>query len=244
MIDAKQRVSAEPFMDPGSGTILVVDDDEDILEILQRSLEAEGYRAVVSGSGEDALDRLRAEPPDLLILDVMLPGIGGFELCRKIRRFSDLPIVLLTAKSDTVDIVVGLESGADDYIVKPFEMRVLVARVRSLLRRIHGQEGESARLRVGPLEIRPNEGIALKEGRPLPLTRTEFMILAELASAPRRVFTREILLDKVWGYDYFGDSRLVDVHVRRLRGKVEDDPANPKWIKTVRGMGYRLSEED
>jgi DNA-binding response OmpR family regulator len=173
----------------------------------------------------------------------MLPGKDGFEFTREIRRTSNLPIILLTAKTDTIDVVVGLESGADDYLTKPFEMRVLLARIRSLLRRAQADDEEPSVLRVGALEIRPEEGIARRDDEPLSLTRTEFRLLTTLASKPGRVFSREQLLSEVWGYDYFGDARLVDVHIRRLRTKVEDDPHNPAIIQTVRGMGYKVAED-
>ena len=222
--------------------VLVVDDDESILEITKLSLEGEGYRVALCTDGEQAIELVRDRPPDVLILDVMLPGRDGFEVCREIRKWSNLPIILLTAKSDTVDVVVGLESGADDYVAKPFEMRELIARIRSLLRRTR-REGAPKSVFAGRLEIRPEEGIVTKDGQPVPLTRTEFHLLCALASRPGRIFSRELLLQQVWGYDYFGDPRLVDVHVRRLRGKVEEDPSNPSLIHTVRGMGYKLAAD-
>lgn len=223
--------------------VLVVDDDPSILEITSRSLRAEGLEVDTTPDGERVLETIRSRLPDVVVLDVMLPGRDGFELCREIRRFSTVPVILLTAKTDTVDVIVGLESGADDYVTKPFEMKELVARIRSILRRMRAQDDDSL-LRVGPLEIRPREGTVTKRGEHLSLTKTEFQLLCVLAARPRRVFSREALLRDVWGYDYFGDARLVDVHVSRLRAKVEDDPARPGLIQTVRGMGYRLSETD
>jgi DNA-binding response OmpR family regulator len=154
-----------------------------------------------------------------------------------------MPIILVTAKTDTIDKVVGLESGADDYVTKPFEMRELLARMRALLRRAQAQDETQRILRIGPLEVRPEEGVVRRDGEPVSLTRTEFRLLTTLASRPGRVFSREQLLSEVWGYDYFGDARLVDVHIKRLRAKIEPDPHEPAIIQTVRGMGYKVSEE-
>jgi DNA-binding response OmpR family regulator len=170
----------------------------------------------------------------------MLPGMDGFELCRSLRRTSDVPIVMVTARADTHDVVAGLEAGADDYLTKPFAPKELSARIRALLRRARPTQPGHARLAFGDLEIIPDEGKVQLAGRELHLTKTEFRLLCELASNPGRVFSREMLLDRVWGYGYFGDGRLVDVHVRRLRTKVEIDPANPRHVVTVRGLGYRL----
>jgi DNA-binding response OmpR family regulator len=226
-----------------SNRLLVVDDDRGIREIMQVALAEEGYIVDTANDSLEAEEVIRQNVPDLLILDVMLPGRDGFEFTREIRRTSNLPIILLTAKTDTIDVVVGLESGADDYLTKPFEMRVLLARIRSLLRRAQAEDEEPSVLRVGSIEIRPEEGIAKRGDETLSLTRTEFRLLTTLASKPGRVFSREQLLSEVWGYDYFGDARLVDVHIRRLRTKVEDDPHNPTVIQTVRGMGYKVAED-
>ena len=170
----------------------------------------------------------------------MLPGIDGFEVCRAIRRSSDVPIVMVTARADTHDVVAGLEAGADDYLTKPFAPKELSARIRALLRRARTADVSSPHLRFGDLEIVPEEGVVRRNGRDVHLTKTEFRVLVELAQSPGRVFSREVLLERIWGYGYFGDGRLVDVHVRRLRTKVEADPANPRHVVTVRGLGYKL----
>ncbi|HUW04412.1 MAG TPA: response regulator transcription factor, partial [Acidimicrobiales bacterium] len=163
-----------------------------------------------------------------------------FEVCRSVRRSSDVPIVMVTARADTHDVVAGLEAGADDYLTKPFAPKELSARIRALLRRARSTDSGSAHLRFGELEIIPDEGVVRRNGQDVHLTKTEFRLLVELASSPGRVFSREVLLERVWGYGYFGDGRLVDVHIRRLRTKVENDPANPRHVVTVRGLGYKL----
>jgi DNA-binding response OmpR family regulator len=219
--------------------VLLVEDDASIREVAALGLKGAGFRVTTSGDGREGLMRFRQDPFDLVVLDVMLPSLDGFEVCREIRKESRVPIVMLTARTDTVDIVVGLESGADDYVTKPFEMAELVARVRAVLRRSTSAPVESA-LSVGPLEIDPASFVARKEGADLSLTATEFKLLLEMARRPGQVFTREMLLDRVWEYDYLGDSRLVDVAIQRLRGKIEEDPAHPTLITTVRGVGYRL----
>ncbi|MGE0877653.1 MAG: response regulator [Acidimicrobiia bacterium] len=220
--------------------ILAVEDDERIRAAVKMALEDEGWNVEEAGSGEVALEAFTREAADVVLIDIMLPGIDGFELCRSIRKVSDVPIVMVTARADTHDVVAGLEAGADDYLTKPFAPKELSARIRALLRRAKPASPGHARMVFGDLEIIPDEGTVLLAGRDLHLTKTEFRLLCELASNPGRVFSREILLDKVWGYGYFGDGRLVDVHVRRLRTKVEADPANPRHVVTVRGMGYRL----
>ena len=176
----------------------------------------------------------------MVLIDIMLPGIDGFEVCRNIRRLGDVPIVMVTARSDSHDVVAGLEAGADDYLRKPFDPKELSARIRALLRRARTDDSPPSRIQVGQLEVLPEEGVVRHAGGDIHLTRTEFRLLVELASADGRVLSREDLLEKVWGYDYFGDGRLVDVHVRRLRTKIEPDPANPRYVMTVRGMGYKL----
>jgi DNA-binding response OmpR family regulator len=224
--------------------VLLVDDDARLREIVSMALEGEGYRVKGAGSAEDAMRLLERDDPDLLILDVMLPGKDGFELCREIRTKSPLPILMLTAKTDTVDVVVGLESGADDYVTKPFVTKELVARIRALLRRSRDPGSQQQRkITVGDLEVLPDAAMVTKDGEPVHLTKTEFKLLLTMALRPNQVFTREVLLHQVWEYDYFGDSRLVDVHIRRLRGKIEDDPKEPRIVQTVRGLGYRIAGE-
>jgi DNA-binding response OmpR family regulator len=222
-------------------TILLVDDDARLREIVGMALEGEGYGVRSAASAEEAVTLLDREDPDLLILDVMLPGQDGFELCRQIRTRSPVPILMLTAKTDTVDVVVGLESGADDYVTKPFVTKELVARIRALLRRARGAEQAPRKISVDGIEIAPEAATVTKNGDPLHLTKTEFKLLLTLASRPNQVFTREVLLQQVWDYDYFGDSRLVDVHIRRLRAKIEDDPREPRIVQTVRGIGYKVA---
>jgi DNA-binding response OmpR family regulator len=219
--------------------VLLVEDDASIREVAAMGLKQAGFRVTTAVDGRDGLMRALHEPVDVVILDVMLPSLDGFEVCREIRKQSRVPILMLTARNDTVDVVVGLESGADDYLTKPFEMPELVARVRAVLRRSTSQPEETT-VDVGGLELDPASFIARKEGHELSLTATEFRLLLEMARRPGQVFTREMLLDRVWNYDYLGDSRLVDVAIQRLRAKVEDDPAHPKLITTVRGVGYRL----
>jgi DNA-binding response OmpR family regulator len=220
--------------------ILTVEDDERIRTAVKLALEDEGWKVDEAETGEDALDRFSQSPTDVVLIDIMLPGVDGFEVCRSIRRISDVPIIMVTARDDTHDIVAGLEAGADDYLTKPFAPKELSARIRALLRRARPAEPGRAQLRFGDLEVIPDEGVVRRDGTELHLTKTEFRLLCELASAPGRVFSREQLLERVWGYDYFGDGRLVDVHVRRLRTKVEADAANPRHVVTVRGLGYKL----
>ncbi len=219
--------------------MLIVEDDPSIREMATLGLATAGFRVTSASDGLEGLERFRAEPFDLVILDVMLPSLDGFEICREIRRESRVPIVMLTARTDPTDVVAGLELGADDYVTKPFELPVLVARARAVLRRT-GSEPEERTIRAGDLEIDPAAFTVRKGGGELGLTATEFRLLLEMARRPGQVFTRELLLQTVWDYDYLGDSRLVDVAVQRLRAKVEEDPGHPRLITTVRGVGYRL----
>ena len=219
--------------------ILLVEDDPSIREVTAIGLGAAGFAVTTAEDGVVALDRFRAEPFDLILLDVMLPRLDGYEVCRQIRRTSTVPVVMLTARADTMDVVVGLEAGADDYVRKPFEVPELIARVRAALRRAGTGADDTAQLRLGPLEIDIAGRAVRRDGTDIPLTRTEFDLLVELARHAGQVLSRDTLLDRVWGYDYLGDSRLVDVAIQRLRSKVETDPAAPTLIQTVRGAGYK-----
>jgi len=220
--------------------LLLIEDDASIREIVSIGLKAAGYRVVTAIDGQQGLATARSGAFDAVILDVMLPSLDGFEVCREIRKFSRIPIVMLTARTDLVDVVVGLESGADDYVKKPFELPELMARLRAVLRRAAAPADEGRLIAVGRLEIDPAGFTVRRDGAELTLTATEFRLLVELARRPGQVFTRELLLQRVWDYEYLGESHLVDVAIQRLRAKVEDDPAHPVLIKTVRGVGYRL----
>ena len=223
-------------------TILLVEDDPSIREITAIGLRAAGFTVETAADGVEGLERWRTRRPDLVLLDVMLPRLDGLEVCRAIRREDTTPVVMLTARTDTLDVVVGLEAGADDYMRKPFEMPELVARVRAAVRRHRpAADGTPSVLRLGALQIDLAGRAVERDGHEVPLTRTEFDLLAELARHPGQVFTRDQLLDAVWGYDYLGDSRLVDVAVGRLRAKVEADPADPALVLTVRGTGYKAA---
>jgi DNA-binding response OmpR family regulator len=221
--------------------ILVVEDDERIRSSMRLALEEEGYEVEDVASGEEAVTRFNDAPCELALIDLMLPGIDGFETCRSLRRHSTVPIIMVTARSDTHDVVAGLEAGADDYVTKPFVAKGLAARIRALLRRSRTDDATDTVITFGDVDIEPDAGVVRRDGVEVHCTRTEFRLLCELADHPGKVLSREHLLEKVWGYDYFGDGRLVDVHVRRLRTKVEPDPANPRFILTVRGMGYKLA---
>lgn len=230
-----------PTLDSVATKILTVEDDERIRSAVKLAFEEEGWDVSEASTGEEALERFLADEPDVVLIDIMLPGMDGFEVCRALRRESDVPIIMVTARADTHDVVAGLEAGADDYLTKPFAPKELSARIRAMLRRARNSDGQTMqRIKVGDLEISPEEGLVFNDGKEVHLTKTEFKLLVELASQPGKVFSREVLLERVWGYDYFGDGRLVDVHVRRLRTKVEPDSANPRYVVTSRGMGYKL----
>ncbi|MEY4716519.1 response regulator YycF [Lacticaseibacillus paracasei] len=231
--------------------ILVVDDEKPISDIVKFNLDKEGYDVVTAYDGEEALKKVEAESPDLILLDLMLPKIDGLEVARQIRKEHDTPIIMLTAKDSEIDKVLGLELGADDYVTKPFSNRELVARVKANLRRTassnaaSNEEDEANKeLEVGDLTIHPDAYTVSKRGENIELTHREFELLHYLARHLGQVMTREHLLQTVWGYDYFGDVRTVDVTVRRLREKIEDNPSHPKWLVTRRGVGYYLRNPD
>ena len=218
-------------------TVLVVDDDPALAEMLTIVLRGEGFEAAVVRDGSRAMAAFRDVKPDLVLLDLMLPGMSGLDVCKEIRSESGVPIIMLTAKTDTVDVVLGLESGADDYVMKPFKPKELTARIRARLRR--GDVGSSERLRVADVEIDVPGHQVTRDGESISLTPLEFDLLVALARKPRQVFTREVLLEQVWGYRHAADTRLVNVHVQRLRSKVERDPERPEVVVTVRGVGYK-----
>ncbi|HXF82869.1 MAG TPA: response regulator transcription factor [bacterium] len=226
-----------------SQTILVVDDEPHIVELVKYNLSQAGYAVVTAYDGAEALARLRESRPDLVILDLMLPYVDGLEVCRRIRAQSAVPILMLTAKGGELERVAGLEIGADDYVTKPFSPRELVARVRAILRRTGGERlagTAGGPLRGGGLVLDPATHEVTLNGRPVDLTAKEFELLRLLLGHPNRVFTRDFLLEHIWGYDYYGSTRTVDMHISRLREKIEDDPAAPTYIVTVRGVGYKF----
>jgi two-component system response regulator MtrA len=219
--------------------ILVIEDDASLRESLLLLLEANGFAAEGESDGAQALRRIATAPFDLLVLDLMLPSLDGLEICRAVRRFSGVPILFLTARTETSTLVAGLELGADDYMTKPFEAPELIARIRALLRRLRRDDAPPV-IATGDLEIDVGAFRLRKRGRPVQLSATEFRLLVELADHAGQVLTRPSLLERVWGYDYLGDSRLVDMAVKRLRDKIEDDPKRPRYLVTVRGVGYRF----
>jgi two-component system response regulator MtrA len=217
--------------------VLVVDDDPALAEMLTIVLRGEGFDTAVVGDGTRALPAVRELRPDVVLLDLMLPGMNGIDVCRAIRTESGVPIVMLTAKTDTVDIVLGLESGADDYVVKPFKPKELIARIRARVRRTETEPAEQLAIGDVTIDVPAHQGA--RAGEPIALTPLEFDLLVALARKPRQVFTREVLLEQVWGYRHAADTRLVNVHVQRLRSKVERDPEHPEVVLTVRGVGYK-----
>lgn len=229
-------------------TILVVDDEKPIADILEFNLKKEGFTVFCAYDGEEALEMVEKVKPDLMLLDIMLPKRDGMEVCREIRKKYDFPIIMLTAKDSEIDKVLGLELGADDYVTKPFGTRELIARVKANLRRhmkvAPEEEKESNNITVGNLTIQPDAYLVLKEGKSIELTHREFELLHYLSKHIGQVMTREHLLQTVWGYDYFGDVRTVDVTIRRLREKVEDSPSHPVWVVTRRGVGYYLRDPE
>jgi two-component system response regulator VicR len=225
-------------------TILVVDDEKPIADILEFSLKKEGYEVICAFDGEEAVQKAYQAKPDLILLDIMLPRRDGLEVCREVRKWLDVPIIMLTAKDTEVDKVLGLELGADDYVTKPFSTRELMARVKANLRRMskNKEQGEEERIKIGDLFINPDSYTVYKKNQLIDLTHREFELLQYLAKHCGHVLTREHLLQEVWGYDYFGDVRTVDVTVRRLREKVETNPSHPQYIMTKRGVGYALND--
>ena len=236
-----QPESATPPAATGRGRVLVVDDDPSLAEMLTIVLRNEGFDPVVCNTGDQAMAAFRQYRPDMVLLDLMLPGMDGIDVCKALRAESGVPIVMLTAKTDTVDIVVGLESGADDYVVKPFKPKELVARIRARLRRYDEPVPEAIAVRDLTIDVAVH---SVKRGDTvLTLTPLEFDLLLCLARKPWQVFSREVLLEQVWGYRHAADTRLVNVHVQRLRSKVEHDPENPEIVVTVRGVGYKAGTD-
>jgi DNA-binding response OmpR family regulator len=221
--------------------VLFIEDDDQIRLAIRMALEDEGYEVEEAEDGRSGLSSFERDEPDLVLLDLRLPDIQGFDVCRSMRARSIVPIIIVTAQTDTYDLVAGLEAGADDYVTKPVVTKELAARMRALLRRVQLQEVTPPRpAHFADLELRREQGVVLKRGEELPLTNTEFLLLCEFADHAGMVLSRDQLLERVWGYDYLGDSRLVDAHIRRLRVKIEDQPDDPKHIVTVRGIGYKL----
>jgi DNA-binding response OmpR family regulator len=238
-VGSKPRVACHTVL--AVNTLLFIEDDDAIRLALRLALEDEGYTVVEAVNGVEGLEAFRTNEIDLVLLDLRLPDLSGFDVCRALRAESIVPIIIITAQTDTHDLVAGLEAGADDYVTKPVVPKELAARIRALLRRVQLRETAAPRSTVfGDVELRREQGIVLKRGREVSLTKTEFRLLCEFADHARAVLSRDQLLERVWGYEYLGDSRLVDAHVRRLRVKIEDQPDDPRLIVTVRGLGYRL----
>ena len=226
----------------GSATILVVEDDESFVEALSIGLKREGFRVEVARDGLAALDRFDAVRPDLVLLDVLLPRMSGLDVCRAIRTHSQIPIVMVSARSSEIDTVVGLEVGADDYVAKPYRLRELIARLRAALRRAPpaNESVDADAIEEGDIRIDPDRHEVFLRGEPITLPLKEFELLSLLAGHAGRVLTRETLIDRVWGHDYVGDTKTLDVHVKRLRSKIEEDPSAPRLITTIRGLGYKF----
>lgn len=223
--------------------ILAVDDEEHIQELIKFNLESSGFKVICCGNGTEALKLVKSEKPDLVLLDVMLPGIDGYDVCKEIRKdnsISNIPIIMITAKSEELDKILGLELGADDYMTKPFSIRELLARVKAVLRRTSSQPMDKS-FKFDNIVIDFEKHEITKEGKRLELTLKEFEVLEILIKNKGRVITRDFLLDKVWGYEYYGETRTVDVHIRHLRQKIEEDDKNPRYIETIRGVGYRFN---
>jgi DNA-binding response OmpR family regulator len=222
-------------------TLVLIEDDAEVREALRLSLEDEGYAVIEAPDGTAGLRLVQEAAPDLVLLDLRLPDISGFDVCRQLRARSLVPIIVVTAQDDTHDLVASLEAGADDFVTKPVVTKALAARIRALLRRAGYQEADpDGSRRFGDLDVREGEGIVLRDGSPLALTKTEFLLMCEFANHPNQVLNRDQLLERVWGYEYLGDGRLVDAHIRRLRQKIEADPDRPTRLVTVRGLGYRF----
>jgi two-component system alkaline phosphatase synthesis response regulator PhoP len=226
--------------------ILIVDDEEHICELIKFNLEKNGYKTITAGDGIEALKKIKQEKPNLILLDVMLPGMDGYDVCKEIRKDSSIatiPIIMITAKGEEFDKVLGLELGADDYITKPFSVRELVARIKAMFRRIN-IEGADNYYVFGELKVDFDKHEVIKDGNKVELTLKEFELLHILVKNMGRVVTRDFLLDKIWGYEYVGETRTVDVHIRHLRQKIEQDDKKPKYIETMRGIGYRFNPEE
>ena len=224
--------------------VLVVDDEKTLVKALTFNLEKEGFRVEQAYDGEEALTKVFALKPDIVVLDLMLPQVDGFEVCRQIRKKTDVPIIMLTARSEDIDKVLGLELGADDYLTKPFNSRELVARIKAILRRSLFREEETKKIaQIGNLQVDLLQHRVRLDGKDINLTSKEFALLSFLVANAGNVYSREQLLEQVWGYDYYGDVRTVDVHIRHLREKLEQDPGNPNLILTVWGTGYKIRED-